>query len=411
MRSTRYVAILLFAWAGAAGLDAASETLPPVGELARALELRKASHYEEANALFVTWLEAHPRDAEAHFDYGYSLSLEATATGNPELATRLRKQAYAEGKKAKELGSTNVVLDLLLQSTDENGADLADPKHFSGNPQAAALVKQGEQAFSAHRMDEALQFYQDALRADPRCYSAALFSGDVYFSQPDYGKAIEWFSKAVGIDPNRETAWRYWGDALLHRRQATQALDKYLEALVAEPYNRLPREMLDKFAKAMNTTVQHPGIALPRLEVTIKDGKTNLSVAPDTSPLVLAYGMARAAWLNEQRDKFFPKDAPVRHSLPEEVDGLRKFAAIAVEMKEKSPGQVAPLADTVATIKQLDASGLLEAYVLLDRADAGIAQDYIAYRQEHRDRLLKYGRVIWFGPPKPAAAANPDGAK
>jgi hypothetical protein len=35
-------------------------------------------------------------------------------------------------------------------------------------------------------------------------------------------------------------------------------------------------------------------------------------------------------------------------------------------------------------------AGLLEAYVLIARPDAGIAQDYPKYRKEHRDELRRY---------------------
>ena len=41
-------------------------------------------------------------------------------------------------------------------------------------------------------------------------------------------------------------------------------------------------------------------------------------------------------------------------------------------------------------LKKLNDEGLLEAYVLFVRADAGIKQDYPTYRQNNRDKLKRY---------------------
>ena len=39
---------------------------------------------------------------------------------------------------------------------------------------------------------------------------------------------------------------------------------------------------------------------------------------------------------------------------------------------------------------RLDKDGMIEPYVLLNAADRGIAQDYAAYRADHRDQLYAY---------------------
>jgi hypothetical protein len=45
---------------------------------------------------------------------------------------------------------------------------------------------------------------------------------------------------------------------------------------------------------------------------------------------------------------------------------------------------------SLTMLKKLNDEGLLEAYILLGRADAGIRQDYAAYRQANRDKLKRY---------------------
>jgi hypothetical protein len=42
------------------------------------------------------------------------------------------------------------------------------------------------------------------------------------------------------------------------------------------------------------------------------------------------------------------------------------------------------------SLKALDADGMVECWILLDDADQGIAQDYVAFRAAHRDLLHAY---------------------
>lgn len=386
---------------------AAEEALTRSPALQAAVQLRLEGRYEEAKRAFTAWLEKHADDGQAHFDYAYSLLLEATAETAPTRAARLRAEAYVHGLQAQKLACADPLLPLLLAGTDATGADLTDPRKFSLIPAAADLIKRGEQAYAARKWDEAFQLYQEALALDHHAYAAALFSGDVLFSQEKYGKSIEWFSKAVGIDPNRETAHRYWGDALVKLGRVAEARDRYIDAVIAEPYNRLPREMIARFATAIKTPLQRPQIAVPAVEVALQDGKPSIGYNPDDGPLVLAYALGRVKWLADEREKYFAKDTPSRHSLPEECFGLRQLIATAKELEPANPEVGKKLGPTLATLQALDRAGLLEACILFERADAGIAQDFAAYRLQHRAELVRYLKSVWFRPAaSPAAKDN-----
>jgi len=56
----------------------------------------------------------------------------------------------------------------------------------------------------------------------------------------------------------------------------------------------------------------------------------------------------------------------------------------------KESKDVKKIEPSLAALKKLDAEGLLEAYILLVRADAGMKQDYSTYRQNNRDKLKRY---------------------
>ncbi len=70
----------------------------------------------------------------------------------------------------------------------------------------------------------------------------------------------------------------------------------------------------------------------------------------------------------------------------EEADALRSVLALAEEKKSI----IKNLSPDLAALKALSNAGLLEAYILLARADAEIKIDYAAYRQNNREKLKRY---------------------
>src|SRR5439155_17232066 len=120
---------------------------------------------------------------------------------------------------------------------------------FSNIQAAEAAIREGEAAFVRGDLDQALAAYKRALESDPRLYDAALYAGDVEFKKasnstdPQYRSdhfdaAGVWFAKAIAIDVDRETAYRYWGDALEAQGKINEARDKFVDAIVAQPYTR-----------------------------------------------------------------------------------------------------------------------------------------------------------------------------
>jgi hypothetical protein len=68
------------------------------------------------------------------------------------------------------------------------------------------------------------------------------------------------------------------------------------------------------------------------------------------------------------------------------VDSIHLMLTIAHEQK-RDEAKASPM---LRTLLQLEKDGMLECWVLFDNPDQGIAQDYIAYRKDHRDLMHKY---------------------
>lgn len=343
---------------------------------------------------------ARPTDGDVLERLAGALAGLARGISDPEERKQTVLRARSIFLRAKELGHESDYVQVMLQLLPEDG----ELTPLSARKEVDEALHEGEAAFGRADFAAALRAYERAFLLDPTSYEAALFAGDVYFNMNQMVKAGEWFSKAIAIDRNRETAYRYWGDGLMKEGKMEEARSRYIEAIVAEPYNRAPWLSLLRWARMMKATLAHPKIEPPS-SVTREGGEVTVDI--DLSALGgdgegahwLIYPMTRALWRREKFKKEFPDEQEYRHTLREEVEALRDVVSVARRIEEQS-GK-APDADTAALAKLQD-EGLLEAFVLLSRADEGIANDYPAYRATHRERLVRYLAewVIQPGPTK-----------
>jgi tetratricopeptide (TPR) repeat protein len=356
----------------------------------RITDLAAQEKYTEALPLLEKVVAREPNDHEMHFQLAFALLAQGNVTQDTEERKALRVRARQEFVKAKELGDPHPVVDALIQSISADGAD---PAAFSTNRAANDLMGRGEAFFSQGKLDEALADYQKALVIDPKLYEAAVFSGDVYMHRGDWAQSEIWYQKAIAIDPSKETAYRYSATPLMKQGKYDLARDRYVEAYITEPYSRFAMAGLRQWGDVTKTKLGHPKIDIPT-NVTFDDkgdAKMDLDAATllggkkDGSFAWVVYGGTRTLWHKEKFAKTFPSEKTYRHSLNEEVDALR-----AVVRAATSDQQVKALSPSLKKMKELDDKGLLEAYVLLARADQGIAADYPNYLAQNRDKLRRY---------------------
>ncbi len=358
---------------------------------ARALQLYDQNKFTEAAPLLEKLSAQNPSDVVVLSRLGFALYASTAAIKDPELRKQARARARTTLLRANELGDysdlTRITLEALI--SNESG-DVS----YSNRQEADKAMKEGETAFARGDFPKALAAYERALKADPHLYEAALFMGDVYFKSKKPDQAGVWFARAITINPDRETAYRYWGDSLLGEGKLTEARDKFVEAYLAEPYNRSSAAGLGNWAARTNARLAHPKIEIPTSVSALKDGKMTINIDPKTledkngSSAWMFYGISRAAWRTGEFAKRFPNETIYRHSLLEEVEALRGVAEMAAsQLKDKKVSKLEP---SLANLVRLNTDGLLEAYVLLALPDQGIAQDYAAYRKAHTDILRRY---------------------
>ena len=371
----------------------AQQTDNSTSERERAVQLVNEEKYTEALPL----LEKLAADKRADKDVFLGIGLSAWQLQNSIKDKvewkKMRLKARNAFVKAKELGISIPEIDLMLASIKSDGGD----KNQSDNPQSQAAQEEAFKAFAAGDFKKAAASYEKAALLDPTHYEAALYTGNSYYALKDYDKAEIWFAKAVTLDPNREIAHRYWADGLALSGNKKGAVDKYLDAVVAEPYSSSAWRGLIQYSQTNDIKLSHPKVEIPVDFSTSSNGNTKITLGmgdknDDGSFAWTTYGLSRAAWqtgkdgkLSKEFVKAYPNEKVYRHSLAEETDALHTVLTVLKEGKN-----VKKLTPALAALKKLDDEGLLESYILVARADAGIREDYAAYRENNREKLKRY---------------------
>lgn len=352
---------------------------------ARALELIKQNRYLDALPLLEKAAQTEPTDPDFWAEYSIAIYYRAMTLNEPEARRREMLAARAIAVKARKLGSNHPRVVEMLEKVPEDGWS----GKFADDPKVDAALREAENLFHRGEYDKAFVAYERAHKLDPQNYEAPLFAGDCFYSKKEYAKAEPWFAKAVAIDPNREIAFRFWGDALMHQGKTKEAGERYIEAVIAEPFLRTTWDGLQRWAADGGngwspTPVVPPGgkafgeIAFDESLLKVEDGTNNWQL----------YKKVREAWKNGQFKKEFPGAAEYRHSLREETAALRAVAEAA--KKDFQTGKTKVLHKSLENLIKINDAGLLEAYVLFPRVNGEIAEDYEDYRQNNRDKLRRF---------------------
>jgi len=386
-----YAVLALFAvtFTGTPSFGPAQETQNYDAERSRAFQLVEQYKLLDALPILENLTKQKPTDAAVLARLGVCIVANAATLEDPEARRKERVRARAVLERAKELGDRSPLTQVLLDQLPPDG----NISPFSERKDVEDAMGEGEAEFAKGDFEKAKAAYGRALILDPKQYEAALFTGDGYFKLKQMDQAGEWFERAVQIAPDRETAYRYWGDALMGKGESGEARAKYIEAVIAEPYNRTAWRGLAAWAQAKRVRLTPPVIQSPH-QVSVKNGTPNITIDAksitqnDGTLHWLVYEITCADWKRDLFAKAYPDEKEYRHSLPEEAAALRKVAeGVSRDMKA---GKIPSLDPSLATLVKLNDEGLLEPYVLLTRADAGIARDYATYRKGHRDKLRSY---------------------
>jgi len=353
-----------------------------------AIDLFMQNHHLEALPIFQQLAKQKPDDNAVIFGWGACLLDHSATLTDEQAAKRERAQARQLLVRAKELGNSSQLLLNLLEMLPEDGGQV-----FDKNTEVDNAIREGEAAFAKNDYDAAILAYTRAFNLDPKQYHAVLFIGDAYFAKKDFPNATIWYERAIQVDPNIDTAYRYEADMLTKNGDMEKARTRAIQAIVAVPYSNVTWRAVLAWAQA-NHAVLTPLQIKAAGGVSVADDKhINITIDPskpsDSGAVWLAYQMSRALWQGEKFKKTFPSEPKYRHSLAEEVDALTVAASVAGGSDNKAKKAAAADPD-IALLLRISQAKMIEPYVLLSAPDQGVAADYVAYREKHREQLEQY---------------------
>jgi tetratricopeptide (TPR) repeat protein len=356
----------------------------------QALELYRSGKFVEAMPLLARLSAVKPSDYVVKEHWAYCILEYSKTLADPEERKAARLRARSLGLEAQKQGDKSELVETLL-SLPEDGSDAK----FSDRKDVDDAMRAAEAERARGDLDRAREAYLHVLQLDPKNYEATTYVGDAYFSEQAYNQAGEWFARAIQINPNREIAYRFWADALAMAGRNNEAREKYIDAVIAEPYNRQPWVALRQWAERIKQPFN--GILLEN-KSTVKTGDAASKTALDEHSLREgnpetaawnAYTATRHAWQKEKFRKEFPGEDTYRRSLKEEAEALDALVGVLAP-DATSEKKAAKLDPSLLALVQIDRAGLLEPFVLLNRADREIARDYPGYRDGHRNKLFRY---------------------
>ena len=184
---------------------------------------------------------------------------------------------------------------------------------------------------------------------------------------------------------------------LLPRAKNDEERSKFIEGIVADPYSRRSwtglQNWLQRNKVQLNDVRLKDGAAVTQKDdknITITIDDSSLKKKDDPNGLAwMTYGGSRASWQGDRFKKEFPNEPKYRRSLQEESESLGLMITVLKDQKDYKQ-KLKDLDPPLQSLIKIQEAGFLEPFGLLNRADDGIAQDYLAYRAANRDKIRSY---------------------
>jgi tetratricopeptide (TPR) repeat protein len=96
-----------------------------------------------------------------------------------------------------------------------------DEDRAANRKKARALAEKGREAYNGHDYERAINYFRNAVDADPEFARGFFYLGNAYYKQGQNRMAVAWWKRAAETDPDSEWAGR--------ARQRLQAQDRRIK--------------------------------------------------------------------------------------------------------------------------------------------------------------------------------------
>lgn len=358
-----------------------------------------------------------------------------------EQAAAIKTQARSDYQQA-----ATVDPDSIAAGIARDGLARIDGQRWFVVPDAtcdrAALdaFRQAEKLFSASRYDEAIASYASATEACPESAEILVSFADAYFATGRYEQAAEIFEQALTVAPWHRSGHRFFADTLARLDRPGDGLVEAALAVVSDPTYEAAWGSLRSFAEGLGGTFGR--VYGARGTVTVgegDDGGTAVTISLPTADESTAddHGSAAdgddvAAGPDEDDDEV---DADTVGWL---MYGISKSLALTGTATDDATGDGGEAVDTAVGTAPRDAfeierdaaeaaldgfddgadadgfwgmmaraqtAGYLDEAIYLHLMDEQLVEPYLAFREQHAERLTTYLCTVVVQLPEDATAA------
>ncbi|MBI3480828.1 MAG: tetratricopeptide repeat protein [Nitrosomonadales bacterium] len=100
---------------------------------------------------------------------------------------------------------------------------------------SAGLIAQGNERWSAGKLDDAQQAFEQAVRIDPGSVEVHMKLGGLQLARNDFSHSIQTYQRVIGLDPNNSKAWIALGISYLHTGKNELSLAAFGVAVKLDP--------------------------------------------------------------------------------------------------------------------------------------------------------------------------------
>lgn len=199
----------------------------------------QADNWDDALGQLERAVEAHPKNAEAHFllgraygHYGRFEDMNQEFRTSLALSDKFIREITAEREK-QWIQQYNVATQAIKEDRYESAAEALDRAILIDSTRYEAHKKL---AFTYLKLDEpekALQLYQELADRDPSDVDLLMSIGNLYYSQEQFDKVVPVLEKVLSIEPNYRDALANLAlcyDALGETNKAEVAFGKAIDA-------------------------------------------------------------------------------------------------------------------------------------------------------------------------------------
>jgi tetratricopeptide (TPR) repeat protein len=320
-------------------------------------------------------LEAYRAAQKAEPQASLPLSMEAglvqrlSAQLVPDKARQWRDAARGLANHALALVPDDPIARETLRLLDD---DAPSPLHVA-NREAAARMAEAESQFAQHRLREALEKYEAAMKADPQFSGAWVGAADCYFLQKDWAHAETLFRQATGIEPRNSQAWRYLADTLFNQGKFAAAETALISAIAADPSQQPNWIKLASMRAQQGLPLKQLGLKRGVRVVAKDDGKyeVNIDEPADKKTDTPDFGVRLMLGATEANMRKANKGATPYEI---ELEAWRTAMKVADELKDNTGKELSDPA--LLQIQALARDGQLEPAILL-----------LMFRQAYRPAL------------------------